>query len=55
MCVAASSSGRPAGGGERAIARRYRTIDVQAGEHVITVASPLPDDLRQALDLIHGH
>jgi hypothetical protein len=35
-------------------ARRYRTIDIQAGEHVITAASPLPDDLRQALNIIHG-
>jgi hypothetical protein len=38
MCVAASRPGRPAGGEERATARRYRTIDIQAGEHVITVA-----------------
>ena len=30
-----------------------RTIDIQAGEHLITAASPLADDLRQALDLIH--
>jgi hypothetical protein len=35
-------------------ARRYRTIDIQAGEHVLTAASPLPDDLRQALNIIHG-
>ena len=53
--VAASRSGSPAGGGERATARRYRTIDIQASEHVITVATPLPDDLRQALGLTHGH
>ena len=53
--MAASRSGSPAGGGERATARRYRTIDIQAVEHVITAASPLPDDLRQALDLTHGH
>ncbi len=35
-------------------ARRYRTIEIQAGPRVITAASPLPDDLRQALDQIHG-
>jgi hypothetical protein len=34
-------------------ARRYRTIEIQAGDHVITVADPLPDDLRQALDAIN--
>jgi len=35
-------------------ARRYHTIEIQAGPHVITAADPLPDDLRQALDRIHG-
>ena len=35
-------------------ARRYRTIKIQAGQHVITAADPLPDDLRQALDRIYG-
>ena len=35
-------------------ARRYRTIQIQVGEHTITAADPLPDDLRQALDHIHG-
>jgi hypothetical protein len=34
-------------------ARRYRTIEIQAGPHVITAADPLPDDLRQALDAIN--
>jgi hypothetical protein len=34
-------------------ARRYRTIQVQAGQHTITAADPLPDDLRQALDAIN--
>ena len=34
-------------------ARRYRTIDIQAGGHTITAADPLPDDLRDALDRIH--
>ncbi len=28
-------------------ARRYRTIEIQAGQHTITAADPLPDDLRQ--------
>lgn len=35
-------------------ARRYRTIEIQAGDHVITAADPLPDDLQQALDAISG-
>jgi len=35
-------------------ARRYRTIQIQAGPHTITAADPLPGDLRQALDHIHG-
>jgi hypothetical protein len=35
-------------------ARRYRTIEIQAGPHTITAADPLPDDLRQALEAIHG-
>jgi hypothetical protein len=34
-------------------ARRYRTIEIQAGPHTITAIDPLPDDLRQALDRIH--
>ena len=34
-------------------ARRYRTIEIQAGDHTITAADPLPDDLRQALDAIN--
>ena len=33
-------------------ARRYRTIQIQAGDHTITAADPLPDDLRQALEAI---
>jgi hypothetical protein len=35
-------------------ARRYRTIQIQAGTHVITAADPLPDDLRAALAEING-
>ena len=34
-------------------ARRYRTITIQAGDHTITAADPLPDDLQTALDAIH--
>ena len=33
-------------------ARRYRTIEIQAGDHVITAADPLPGELQQALDAI---
>jgi transposase len=33
-------------------ARRYRTIEIQAGRHTITAADPLSDDLRQALEAI---
>jgi hypothetical protein len=33
-------------------ARRYRTIQIQAGDHAITAADPLPDDLRDALTKI---
>ena len=34
-------------------ARRYRTIEIQAGEHTITADDPLPDDLAAALHAIH--
>jgi hypothetical protein len=33
-------------------ARRYRTIEIQAGEHTITAADPPPTDLRQAIETI---
>jgi hypothetical protein len=33
-------------------ARRYRTIEIQAGRQRITAADPLPGDLRQALEAI---
>jgi len=36
-------------------ARRYRTIEIQAGEHTITAADPLPADLSEALHRIHRH
>jgi transposase len=35
-------------------ARRYRTVQIQAGTHVITAAHPLPDDLRQAIEAIEA-
>jgi hypothetical protein len=35
-------------------ARRYREIKIQAGQHTVTAADPLPDDLRQALDAINA-
>jgi hypothetical protein len=34
-------------------ARRYRTIEIQAGDHTITAADPLPSNLRDTLDRIH--
>jgi len=34
-------------------ARRYRTIEIQAGTHTITAADPPPDDIRDALNRIH--
>jgi hypothetical protein len=33
-------------------ARRYRTIQIQAGRQAISAADPLPDDLRQVLEAI---
>jgi hypothetical protein len=33
--------------------RRYRTIQIQAGQQTITAADPIPDDLRQALNAIN--
>ena len=35
-------------------ARRYRTIQIQAGQHTVTAAEPLPADLKAALDQIHA-
>jgi hypothetical protein len=34
-------------------ARRYRTIQIQAGPHTITAANPLPGELRQAIDAMN--
>ena len=36
-------------------ARRYRTIQIQAGDHTITAADPVPDDLREALARLHAN
>jgi hypothetical protein len=35
-------------------ARRYRTVQIQAGAHVITAADPLPSELRQAIEAINA-
>lgn len=35
-------------------ARRYRTVQIRAGQHVLTAEDPLPEDLRQVLALITG-
>jgi transposase len=35
-------------------ARRYRTVQIQAGRQTLTAADPLPDDLRDALAAIHS-
>ena len=35
-------------------ARRYRTVQIQAGQRTITAADPVPGDLHAALDQIHG-
>jgi len=35
-------------------ARRYRTIQIQAGDHLITAADPIPDDLRAAITKINN-
>ena len=33
-------------------ARRYRTIQIRAGQHILTAQDPLPPDLREVLALI---
>jgi hypothetical protein len=35
-------------------ARRYRTIEIQASNHTITAADPLPDDLHTAAAITQG-
>jgi hypothetical protein len=34
-------------------ARRYRNVTIQAGDHVVTAADPLPEDLAAAIRAIH--
>ena len=34
--------------------RRYKTIQIRAGDHVITAADPLPDELRRAIEAINS-
>jgi hypothetical protein len=34
-------------------ARRYRTVQIRAGQHILTAEDPLPADLRDALALIN--
>ena len=34
-------------------ARRYRTVEIRAGQHTITAEDPLPADLRDALARIN--
>ena len=33
-------------------ARRYRTVEIHAGQQILTAEDPLPTDLREALALI---
>ena len=35
-------------------ARRYRTVQIRAGQQTLTAADPLPDDLAEALTKIRG-
>ena len=35
-------------------ARRYRTVTIRVGDHALTAADPLPDDLRDALKAINA-
>jgi hypothetical protein len=35
-------------------ARRYRTVQIRAGQHLLTAEDPLPEELRTALTLITG-
>ena len=58
---ACDGGNRPGGVGDRGqikkfvkTMRRYRTIEIQAGDHVITAADPLPADAHTALDAIRA-
>jgi len=33
---------------------RYRTIEIQAGEHIITAADPPPDDVQQVVNAVRA-
>ena len=33
--------------------RRYRTVKINTGSHILTAEDPLPEDIRQALTAIH--
>jgi hypothetical protein len=33
--------------------RRYHTIEIQAGDQIVTAADPLPDDIRATLERLH--
>jgi hypothetical protein len=35
-------------------ARRYRTVSIRAGQHTLTAAEPVPDDLAEALTKINS-
>jgi hypothetical protein len=34
--------------------RRYHTIEIQAGDQIVTAAEPLPDDIGTTLHRLHG-
>jgi hypothetical protein len=36
----------------RTARRRYHTVQIRAGQHLLTAEDPIPDDLRDALALI---
>ena len=36
-------------------ARRYRTVQIKAGDHILTAADPLPEELRDAMTKIDSH
>ena len=38
----------------RRVACRYHTIEIQAGDQIVTAADPLPDDIRATLQRLHG-
>jgi hypothetical protein len=39
-------------GHNRGACRRYRTVQIRAGQHILTAEDPLPPDLREILALI---